>query len=383
MKELFPVDIVEYTTQSHLAKRYIKIKIIYIVIILVILLTFTLLPIIHVDVSSQSRGVIKTSLENNNLQSAIYGQIKKNDLLENKFVNKGDTLLWFVTDELDEQISRLLQKQMENSLFIRDIDGLLSSGNTIPHTPKYIAEYAHYRSKVSEQTITVKQQEREYILSKTLYEKGVEAQYEYGQAETKYYTAKSQLQLLKEQQLTTWQAERTRLELENRDLNSQLIRIEKQKEQYTIIAPITGTLVKCVGLQSGGFLSPGQEVAEITPDDNFIIECYVSPADIAYIKVGQPVSFQMDAFNYQQWGLLNGTVQEIISDVVEIDKQTFFRIRCISDRDYLELANGYKGYLKKGMTTTARFFLTRRSLSQLLFDKVDNWLNPKIMTNEN
>ena len=33
---------------------------------------------------------------------------------------------------------------------------------------------------------------------------------------------------------------------------------------------------------------------------------------------------------------------------------------------------------KKGMTVQARFIVARRSFWQLLFDKVDNWLNPNL-----
>lgn len=111
-----------------------------------------------------------------------------------------------------------------------------------------------------------------------------------------------------------------------------------------------------------------------------MVECYVAPADIGYIQTFQDVNFQLDAFNYQQWGLLHGKVTYILPDIVQINEQPFFRVRCLLDKHYLELPNGYRGNLKKGMTTTARFYLTRRSLWQLLFDKIDNWMNPKIMT---
>ena len=44
--------------------------------------------------------------------------------------------------------------------------------------------------------------------------------------------------------------------------------------------------------------------------------------------------------------------------------------------------NGYKGDISKGMTLTARFLIANRSLWQLLYDKVDNWLNPKFKSSE-
>jgi len=42
------------------------------------------------------------------------------------------------------------------------------------------------------------------------------------------------------------------------------------------------------------------------------------------------------------------------------------------------LKNGYEGKLKKGVTLQARFVVTERSLWQLLYDKVDDWVNPNI-----
>ena len=46
------------------------------------------------------------------------------------------------------------------------------------------------------------------------------------------------------------------------------------------------------------------------------------------------------------------------------------------DSQQLHLKNGFKGNLKKGMTLQARFVVARRSLWELLFDKVDDWVNP-------
>jgi HlyD family secretion protein len=52
------------------------------------------------------------------------------------------------------------------------------------------------------------------------------------------------------------------------------------------------------------------------------------------------------------------------------------------DKDNLILKNGSVGKLKKGMTLTSRFFLTKRSAFQLLFDEVEDWFNPYNNKNE-
>ncbi|WP_449436777.1 hypothetical protein [Pedobacter steynii] len=59
--------------------------------------------------------------------------------------------------------------------------------------------------------------------------------------------------------------------------------------------------------------------------------------------------FQIDAFNYNQWGLAEGKVLDISDDIIIINNnQPVFKVKCSLDQNYLILKNGYKGYLKKG-----------------------------------
>ena len=94
------------------------------------------------------------------------------------------------------------------------------------------------------------------------------------------------------------------------------------------------------------------------------------------IQPGKPVNFQIDAFNYNQWGLATGRITQISKDVDMVNNQPVFKVKCFIDQNNLTLKNGFKGYLDKGMTLSARFQLTERTLFDLLYDKVDDWLNP-------
>jgi len=98
------------------------------------------------------------------------------------------------------------------------------------------------------------------------------------------------------------------------------------------------------------------------------------------LKVGTKARFQIDAYNYSEWGMATGKVISISSDVfMENGSQPFFKVRCLLDKNNLKLRNGYQGKIKKGMTLQARFFVTRRTLFQLLYDKADDWLNPNVI----
>ena len=111
--------------------------------------------------------------------------------------------------------------------------------------------------------------------------------------------------------------------------------------------------------------------------DQLIVESTVSPNDIGLIRKNQKVKFQLDAFNYNQWGLLEGKVIDIDRNITIQGEQAFFKVRSIMNTSEMRLKSGYKTTVSKGMTLTTRYTIARRSLYDLLFDKVDDWLNPK------
>ncbi|MCP4762130.1 MAG: HlyD family efflux transporter periplasmic adaptor subunit [archaeon] len=379
MSKLFPPEIIENSTQQHFVDYHTKSKIIYIIVIVVILIAFAVLPLINIDITTQNRGYIRSEYENNRLQIVVNGEIENISISENKTVQKGDTLIKLKTDKIDEQIFSLTQKISKNDRFAIDINNLIIGNYTKLETAVYLAEYNQFLSKIKEQETQIVQLEKEYSISKQLFEEDITPKMEYLKIKNNYEIALSKVQSSKEQYLNKWQIEINRLNLENVDISNSIIQLEKEKNNYLVIASISGTISQFSGLQNGSFITAGQTIAFISPNEDLIVECYISPSDIGFIKEEQEIVFQLDAFNYNQWGLAHGKVKGISKDISVINEKAVFRVRCSIDESYLQLKNGFKGHIKKGMTLTGRFYLTERNLWQLLFDKVDNWMNPKIL----
>ena len=379
MSQLFPPEIIENTVECYHARISTRSKAIYGLILLMILLVLVSLPLVEVDISSQSRGLIRSPYENTTIQSALYGEVISYRMLENKTVKKGDTLIILNSDKLNEQMALANKKIQENDLFISDIACLLSSKYSQLLTPKYHGEYYRYQAKLNEQQISVNYLKKELATQKTLVDQRVISNFEYLQSKNNYEKANEQLKALEQDYQTNWVAEQTTLNQQNIELASNIKQLEKEKNQYVILAPLSGTLVQVAGFQKGNFISPSQNLAYISSNKVVLAECYISPSDIGYIQQHQPVTFQFDAFNYHDWGMIHGKVSQLLNDVVLIDQKPMFRVRCVLDKNSLQLKNGYQGNIQKGLTFTARFQLNRRSLWQLLFDKVDNWLNPKLL----
>jgi multidrug resistance efflux pump len=379
MSQLFPPEIIENTVECYHARISTRSKAIYGLILVMILLVFVSLPLVQVDISSQSRGVIRSPYENTTIQSALYGEVISYRMLENKTVQKGDTLIILNSDKLNEQTALANRKVQENDLFISDIACLLSAKYDQLLTPKYRGEYYRYRAKLNEQQISVNYLRKELATQKSLAEQKVISNFDYLQSKNNYEKANEQLKALEQDYQTNWVAEQTTLNQQNNELASSIKQVEKEKQQYVILAPMSGALVQVAGFQKGNFISPGQNLAYISTNNVLLAECYIAPSDIGYIRQNQSVTFQFDAFNYRDWGMMHGKVSQMLNDVVVIDQKPMFRVRCALDKNSLQLKNGYQGNIQKGLTFTARFKLNRRSLWQLLFDKVDDWLNPKIL----
>ncbi|MGL5771693.1 MAG: HlyD family secretion protein [Bacteroidales bacterium] len=378
MKNFLPIGFLDDSVQALDAKRRTKTRIIYTVVVCAVLCFLCSLPFIYIDVSIQSRGFVNSSQRNNLIQSAINAKIEQIYILENRSVKATDTLIILNTDEIDVQLNRLYKRIEENHIFTSDLTYLIRDMKHI-QSSKYLFESLQFESRIKEINEQNQQLESEYNVSKTLFKQGVEAKLEFENKKSRYITALHQKETIINQFKNAWQAEISRLNIENKELNSQINQLKKRKDQYVITAPIDGKIIGDVGFQKGNFIQPGQTLAQISSADSLIIECYISPSDIGYIYKNQKTKIQIDTYNYQQWGLLEAYVYEITPDIMDLNGSPFFKIKCLASENYLTLPNGYKGSLKKGMSVTARIILTKRSLAQLLFDQMNNWMNPKII----
>lgn len=376
---LFPPEIIENSAESHFARHSKASQAIYLVVLFGLLTGIASSPFIKVNISTQSRGIIRSTHENSNIQAVVYGQIAENYLTENKAVSAGDTLVLLDTKAILEQINTHLERINRNKLFIEDLHSMLHYQANRVKTPKYLSEYNEYLTQLNQQKIQNEYLRNEKNLSDDLFIKNVETKTDHDKAVNNYHTALKKEKLIHDQYHRLWNAALVQLQLENTELQAQIAHLNEEMKKFVITAPIDGTIIQCSGIQKGSFITPGQLLTLISPEGVLLVECYVSPADIGYFHKGMKVNFQLDAFHYNQWGTAKGEVNEISGDIVSINNQPVFKVRCTLNNHCLQLKNGYKGELKKGMTLTGRFTLTERTLAQLFFDKVDNWLNPKLV----
>ncbi len=364
------------------AKNKTKSISIYLVTVLVLIGFLACLPLIKLDISSQSRGMLRSVQDNVPVYAVINGKVTYANLKNNQNITKGDTLLTIVQDNIKaQQQSNDSLRHILNSQ-LNDIAQLLVGSTNGFADPTVIDDYNRYRYQKQELQTRIKQQQQSYNRNKRLYDKQVIAKADY---ETHLYNlqlAKDALHSFIKQQKAKWQAQKRDIETQLQDLNARNNQLLADANNYIVTAPISGTLENVIALQKGSFTNTLQPIATISPNGNLIVENTVLPNDIGLLKKGQKVKFQLDAFNYNQWGMLEGEIIDIDKNITIQEQAAFFKVRCSLYTKQLQLKNGYTADVKKGMTLTTRYFITERSLYDLLFDKVDDWLNPKLVSLE-
>lgn len=385
-QKIFPATIANHSVEVYDSRISVRSTIIYLILIGILVFGFIALPFIYVDIAVQSRGTLQSALQRNALISSVGGRLEQWNLSENQKVRKGDILAVVRSEQVQLEIKGVEERLGLIDNFMADLQNLLlltneESKSLLPNLKSnyYQASYLEFQAKISNQTTTLQKLERDYERANILYESKSIAFAEFDNVEIQYKQALTHLEMLKKQQINLWGQDLVNYQNERIRLKSQLEVLTEQMDQYKVIAGTNGTLIHVLNLNIGDFIYPQQKLAEISPDTSLIAVTYISPIDIAFIEKGQEVSFQIDAYNYNQWGVAKGTVIDISDDLTLVNEsEAGFLVTCLLDTPNLTLPSGQVGYVKKGMTFNARFVVARRSLFQLLYYKVDNWINPHV-----
>jgi len=369
------------TLENLIYKNKTKSISIYLVVVLAIIVLLFLLPVIKVDISSQSRGIIRSKTDNVPVTSIVSGRITWIKLRNNAPITKGDTLIKIAKEGLTTE--KATQGELSNTIgeLQNDLGNMLKGNTANLKTSTAREDFYKYQSQKNELQSKVSQAQINYNRNKILFDKGIIASAEYEKFQYELQFARQALQSFVSQQKASWENQKRELEERVQHIDGAVAKIKVEENNYLVLAPISGTIESFSGLQVGSFINASQPIATISATDNLIVESTVSPNDIGLIQKNQKVKFQIDAFNYNQWGLLEGKVIDIDRNITIQGEQAFFKVLCALNSTELKLPSGYKTNVSKGMTLTTRYIITRRSLFDLLFDKMDDWLNPKTSRN--
>lgn len=152
---------------------------------------------------------------------------------------------------------------------------------------------------------------------------------------------------------------------------------EARRLQF-VIAPVSGR-VAALPVTAGQPIATGGTIAVIVPVGGKLEAELLAPSRaIGFVQPGQDVELSLQAFPYQRFGTIRGTIRTVSSTVISPAEVGFqglridepvFRIRVALARENM-MAYGQAIPLQPGMLASAEIVFDRRSLVRWLFDPI-------------
>ena len=158
------------------------------------------------------------------------------------------------------------------------------------------------------------------------------------------------------------------------EINSQISSAEQNLKYQTIVAPVTGDVFDLRAYP--GYVPPSGQAArpvmQIVPTEDLIAEVFISPADIGFVEKDMSVDVRISAFDFGEYGGIEGDVEFISASALEPEPPyDFFRyaVRVNLDEDHL-IVKGKKKFIQPGMEVQANVRINEnRTVWNLLTDQ--------------
>jgi multidrug resistance efflux pump len=150
----------------------------------------------------------------------------------------------------------------------------------------------------------------------------------------------------------------------------ELAALEAERGQSVLQAPTAG-VVTAGDVKVGDLLEPGKPVLEIAEQHGFRFEVVVPTEEVGHLQVGMPVRIKLDAYDYQRYGTLAGTVCFVSPDSggPGEPRAGAYVVRIEVDGDAVGRGE-FRGPIKLGMTGQAEIVTGQESLFVLLLKKI-------------
>jgi membrane fusion protein, hemolysin D len=148
----------------------------------------------------------------------------------------------------------------------------------------------------------------------------------------------------------------------------QLEKASKRKELVRLVAADDSVVLKMAKLSVGSVLKEGDPLVYLAPLRSPVeAEVHISARDVGFIRAGDPVRVKLDAFNFIEHGMAEGTVRWISEGAFTVNEDSgaatepYYKVRiALTNADLHDVPEGFR--LIPGMTLTADVHIGTRSL---------------------
>lgn len=348
---------------------------------LVILMLFALIIVFVVwaynstlEEVTRGQGSIISSSREQIIQSLDPGIIMQMDVKEGDIVEKGQILL-----RLDDTRSSAVLRESEvkvSNLTAMAARLKAETLGTAPVFPKEVPQelqqrerqaYMARRRAMTDAVAGLQQSkqflDREIAITQPLAQQGLVSQVEVLRMERQSADLGLQISERRNRYAADANNELVKVEAELAQARENMLMRADPVEHAMIRAPLRG-IVKNIKINTvGGVVNAGQDILEIVPlDDKLLVEAYIRPQDVAFVRPGLPAVVKISAYDYSIYGGLEGTVSLISPDTLSNDKrnselklnqnEVYYRMLVRTNESSLVDKNGKKMPIIPGMIAT-------------------------------
>ena len=137
-----------------------------------------------------------------------------------------------------------------------------------------------------------------------------------------------------------------------------------------IVAPVSGVVTDLTSTQPGDKVQANTPLGGIAPNKSrSVVKVEIAENDRAFLREGLPVKLKFNAFPYQRYGVIRGTLEYVspATKPASQTKQPVYEARVSLERDYYQVGET-KYPLRYGMTAAVEIVVRERRLIDLALD---------------
>lgn len=338
----------------------------------------------EIDVVITSSGSVQPIGNLNVVKTYSGGTVKSINVTEGDFVEQGDVLIELDTEALEIDVNQL-QNQRKILETQRDIYKKIIDGSDLS-----AVKISDYSDDMKPYIQAILDSDTGYRNSLANYENeksSAEINKEIAELQLEQYRSSGSERQIKAQELSVQQytLEVNNAELQLSDINAQyslqvnsnisdinskideintnLEKYRLSKEYQNIIAPVSGH-VNSVGVNTlGETVTSAQQLVTIVPNNtpNEMI-CYVKNTDIADVELGMEAEVKLEAYPYNKYGTVKGTVKYISPSSFaneQLGSVYIVKLELDSDNKNIHIISGLSGSveIKTDKRTVMDYFL--------------------------
>jgi hemolysin D len=180
------------------------------------------------------------------------------------------------------------------------------------------------------------------------------------------------LQIESQQKIKQLEVEISQLEGQMADTRNQILSAQAKLRYNYLKSPIDG-VVSVFDVQNiGEVVQPGKTVAEIAPKGApLVLSASIPNREAGFVKTGMPVKVKLDAYPYQDYGVVSGKVTSISADAKDDEKLgEVYKVEVELERNYVLDRQGEVAF-KAGQTASADIIIRNRRVVDVLLEPIE------------